>query len=154
MVASSNASGSYDHPSYLTRQIIKLVSTAGAAGIADNIAFVSDMRLRKASSIVRTAGTTTGAASNLQLIVIGTYLTGYGTTTPFTLTTNVGTNTITTFTLGTSVANTVTTSTDMNLTLLAGAILAVKNGTDATSVAAAAVEAYVNPGSTWTGPNN
>lgn len=154
MVASSPASGSYDHPSFLTRQIIGLVSTAGANTTSGGRAFISDMRLRKVSAIVRTAGTTTGAGNSLNLMVIGTYLTGYGTNTPFTLTTNTGTNTITTFVLGTNLANAVATSTDMNLTLLAGAVLAIKNGADATGVFGAEVEAYINPGSTWTGPNN
>lgn len=154
MVASSPASGNYDHPSYLTRQTIDLVSTAGANSTSGGRAFLSDMRLRKVAVNVRTAGTTTGAGNSMNLMVIGTYLTGYGTTTPFTLTTNTGTNTITTLVLGTNLANTVSTSTDMNLTLLAGAVLAIKNGADATGVAAVTVEAYVNPGSTWTGPNN
>lgn len=154
MVASSPASGMYDHPSYLSRQTIGLASTAGAATTASQRAFISDMRLRKVAATVRVAGTTTGAGNSLNLMVIGTYLTGYGTNTPFTLTTNTGTNTIATFVLGTNVANTVTTSTDMNLTLLAGSILAIKSGADATGVFSAEVEAYLNPLATWTGPNN
>jgi hypothetical protein len=149
------ASGSYDHPSYLTRQSISMAQSAGAASTLSNYtSFISDMRVRKASNTVRVAGTTTGAASGAQLIAIGTYISGFGTAGGTVLTTNVGTNTLATFTLGTSLAGAVTTSTDMNVRIVAGCVLAIKNATDATVSSDTRLEVYIDPEGQWTGPNN
>lgn len=148
------AQGSYDHPSYLTRQSISIASSAGAAALTGQKSFISDMRLRKAVCTVRVAGTSSGAGNSANLMVIGTYITGFGTGAGTTLTTNTGTNTIVTFALGSSTQASVSTSTDMNLRLVAGAVLYIKNGTDATGTADLEIETYLDPEATWTGPNN
>lgn len=149
------AQGNYDHPSYLTRQALHLgASTAGASGTSGGWSFISDMRVRKMSVTVRTAGTSSGAGNSCSLVYIGTMVTGFGTGAGFTLTTSTGTNTVGTVALGSSAAYVVTTSTDMNTRLVAGGTLVYKNGTDATGVYAAMVESYLDPEATWTGPNN
>lgn len=148
------AQGSYDHPSYLTRQGISIASSAGASGTGGYTSFISDMRLRKISCTVRVAGTSSGAGNVASLLCIGTYISGFGTGAGTALTTNTGTNTLYTFTLGSSTASLVTTSTDMNVRLVAGSVLAIKNGTDATGVADLRVETYLDPEASWTGPNN
>ena len=148
------ASGAYDHPSYLTRQVIGLgVSTAGANGTSGGRAFISNMRFRKFSAVVRTAGTSSGAGNSANVLCVGTCITGYNGTA---LTTNTGTTTIGTVALGSSLAYTVTTSTDMNVMVQAGSVLVMKNGTDATGVYDVTLEAYIDPGpnTSWTGPNN
>ena len=149
------AQGGIDHPSYLTRQVISLgVSTAGNGGTSGGFSFISDMRIRKASVTVRTAGTSSGAGNQMQLLCIGTYLSGFATGLIGTaLTTNTGTTTIGTVALGSTAALTVTTSSDFNVKVLAGSILCYKNGTDTTGVYAANLEAYLDPTAQWTGPN-
>jgi hypothetical protein len=146
-------SGPYDDPSYLTRQAISLTNAAGANGTSGYKSFISDMRFRKASVTVRTAGTSSGAGNQAILLAIGTYLTGYSTGAIGTgLTTTTGTNTVGVIsTLGSSAAGAVTTSTDFNFTLLAGGVIALKNGTDATGVYDVTLEGYLNPLASWTG---
>ncbi len=154
MVASSPASGPYDHASYLSRQSISLgVNTAGASGTSGGRSFISDMRVRKMAVTVRTAGTSATSGNSCNLMYLGTIITGFpliGTA----LTTTTGTNTVGTVALSSNAAFTVTTSTDMNTQLVAGGVLFLKNGTDATGVFECTVEGYVNPLSNWTGPNN
>lgn len=153
MVASSPASGMYDHPSYLTRQSIGLgINTAGAAGTSGGRTFISDMRVRKMSVAVRTAGTSTAHAINLMMI--GTMVTGFAGATGFTLTTATGTQTVGTVTIGTGAAFTTTTSTDMNTRIMAGSVLFLKNGADVVGVDDITLEAYIDPEGSWTGPNN
>lgn len=148
------AQGNYDHPSYLARQQISLgTTTAGNAGTSQGRAFISDMRMRKAIATVRTAGTSSGGGNAVNIICIGTYVTGYSSGLIGTaLTTSSGTNTVGTIALGSSAAYTTTTSTDMDVKILAGSVLALKNGTDATGVADIVAEMYIDPGATWTGP--
>jgi len=148
------AQGNYDHPSYLTRQAISLgVTTAGNAGTSQGKAFISDMRIRKAIATVRTAGTSSGGGNAVNIVCIGTYVTGYASGLIGTaLTTSSGTNTIGTIALGSSAAYTTTTSTDMDAKIQAGAVLVLKNGTDATGVCDVTAEMYLDPGATWTGP--
>jgi hypothetical protein len=149
------AQGGVDHPSYLTRQAIGVgVSTAGANGTSGGRTFISDMRVRKAAVAVRVAGTSAGAGNAANLIYIGTVVTGFNTGAGFTLTTATGTNTVGTIALGSSLANAVTTSTDMNTRLVAGGLLQLKNGTDATGTYDVTIEAYIDPAGQWTGPNN
>jgi hypothetical protein len=112
------------------------------------------MRLRKAACTVRAAGTSSGAGNSANLVVIGTYISGFGTGAGTTLTTSSGTNTICTFALGSSTVGATSVSTDMNVRLMAGAVLAIKNGTDASGTADLEVESYLDPEATWTGPNN
>lgn len=148
------AQGNYDHPSYLTRQAIGLgVTTAGASGTSAGRSFISDMRLRKASACVRVAGTSAAGGNAVSILCVGTYLSGYATGLIGTaLTTNTGTNTLATIALGSSTAYSVTTSTDMDVNIKAGAVLLLKNGTDATGTADITLEAYLDPSATWTGP--
>lgn len=146
--------GSYDHPSYLTRQAVDMdTSTAGNAGTSGALSFVSDMRVRKASVTVRVAGTSSGAGHQAQLLYIGTSYQGYGTLGGTnTLSTNTTTATLGTLTLGSSTANTVLTFADLDARLVAGGVLAQKNGTDATGTYKIMLEAYLDPAATWTGP--
>jgi hypothetical protein len=128
-------------------------STAGNAGTSGGISFISDMRLRKAAVTVRTAGTSSGAGAQANLIYIGTSYTGYSTLGGTnTLTTNTTTATLGSVSLGSSTANTVLTFADMDARLVAGGVLAQKNGTDTTSVYKIMLELYLDPGATWTGP--
>src|ERR1700744_2268763 len=96
------AQGNYDYPSYLTRQCTDLdVSTAGSAGVSSAASFISNMRIRKATDVVRVAGTATG---NLRrLIYVGTSITGYNSGYSGTaLTTTTTTATLGTITMGTA----------------------------------------------------
>jgi len=151
------AQGSYDHPSYLTRQQIGLgINTAGANGTSSGRAFNSDMRIRNTTVCVRTAGTSAAGGNAFNLMCLGTYVTGFGTGGGFgtNLTTHTGTNTINSLALGSQTAFSVSTTGDLNFRLMAGSVLFVKNGTDATGVYDVTLEAYLDPEATWTGPNN
>lgn len=142
--------GNYDHPSYLTRQVIDLdVSLAGNAGTSGAQSFISDMRVRKAAVLVRVAGTSSGAGNSASLIYIGTSIQGYGGTATTTTTT---TATLGTVALGSSTANSVVNFADMDARLFAGGVLAQKNGTDATGTYKISIESYLDPAATWTGP--
>jgi hypothetical protein len=146
--------GNYDHPSYLTRQYIDLdTATAGNAGTSGSVSFVSDVRVRAASVVVRVAGTSSGSGAQCNLIYIGTSYQGYSTLGGTnTLSTSTTTATLGSVALGSSTANTVVTFADMDARLVAGGVLAQKNGTDATSTYKVVVEYYLDPGATWTGP--
>lgn len=146
--------GNYDHPSYLTRQVIGMgATTAGANGTSGTMSMISDMRIRKAAVTVRVAGTSSGAGNQVMLLCIGTSYQGYGTLGGTnTLSTNTTTATLGTCALGSSTANTVATFADMDARIVAGSILALKNGTDATGTAEVRMEAYLDPAATWTGP--
>jgi hypothetical protein len=142
--------GNYDHPSYLTRQAIDMdPSTAGASGTSGGMSFISDMRIRKASVTVRVAGTSSGAGNLASLIYIGTSVSGF---TGTALTTTTTTATLGSIALGSSAANTVVTIADMDARLVAGGVLAQKNGTDATGTYKVTCEMYLDPAATWTGP--
>lgn len=148
------AQGNYDHPSYLTRQQIGLgVSTAGANGSSGGKFFVSDMRFRKLACTVKVAGTSSGAGNSANIMVVGTYMTGFSTGLIGTaLTTTTGTNTVATFALGSATALSTFTSTDLDIRLVAGSLMFYKNGTDNTGTFDVTAEAYLDPGATWTGP--
>lgn len=102
---------------------------------------------------MRTAGTSSGAGAEAFLLAIGTYVTGFSTGGIGTaLTTTTGTNTIGTIAvLGSSAAGIAGTSTDFNFRLMAGGVLAIKAGTDASSVVDVSLESYLDPEATWTG---
>lgn len=143
------AQGNYDHPSYLTRVLFGLgLTTAGANGTSGGRSLVSDMRFRKMSALIKTAGTTAG--NNAILFCIGQIVTGYNLSPPALTTSTSGTNTIGSMILTTSTANAVLTSTDMNTRVLAGAAVFLKNGTDATGVCVVDLEASIDPSGTWT----
>jgi len=129
------AQGNYDHPTYLTRQILQFQGlAAGAAGTSGHQALPLNMRLRAAQVTIRTAGT---VGTNVQAILFaGTLALGTG---------SFGTGGQT---IGQQVA-----IADMNATVTSGTVLSVKNGADATAITAVAVEAYVDPAATWTGAN-
>lgn len=131
------------------------MGSPGANGLAGYKAFISDMRIRKVVAVVRVAGTSSGAGNSANLMVIGTYISGFGTGAGTALTTTTGTNTLTTFALGSSTAGAYFgTSTDLNVRIVAGSVLCVKNGTDASGQASLSCESYLDPEATWTGPNN
>lgn len=142
------ATGAYDHPTYLTRQMFSMgTTTAGANGTSGRAAWPSDMRVRKITAVLATAGTAT--THTVSLLSIGTIVTGYNLS-PVALTTSTATNTVGTLTLSTGTANAVLTSTDMNTLILAGTALFLKNGADATGVAAVVAEMNIDPGSSFT----
>lgn len=122
-------------------------STAGANGTSGGQAFVSDMRVRKMTCLVNTAGTTAG--NNCILFGIGTVVSGYNLT-PQVLTTNTGTFTLGSVVLTTNTVNAVVTSTDMNARVLAGTPLFLKNGTDISGVFTCNLETHLDPLATWT----
>ena len=130
------AQGNYDHPSYTARQMDNLgVTTAGANGTSVMAAYPMDMRIRRISALVVTAGTTAGA-----------FL--YPMAFNGTVTTTMGTVTLTTNT-----ANSVIQLADVNTLLPTGALLGFKNGTDATGKAIVTVELHGDPlTGTWSPP--
>jgi hypothetical protein len=148
------ASSDYTHPSYLTRQSIGLgASTAGANGTSGGRAFLSDIRIRNIIAVVRTAGTSATSGNSANIMCVGTITTGFNLV-PQVLTTSTGTNTVGTIALGSALAFTTGTSGDRNTVVQAGSVLFIKNGTDATGVADVTMEAYINPGASWTGNYN
>lgn len=141
--------GPYDHPSYLTRQSITLgATTAGANGTSQTHTFPNQMRVRNVAAIVRTAGTSATTGNQVIVGVVGTctQIGTNGTNTIGTATTTLGT-----IALGTSTALSTGTSGDLNTVLNAGAVLYLKNGTDATGVADVVGELHVDPSAVWVG---
>lgn len=138
--------GGVDHPSYLVRQQLWLgKTTAGANGTSQLAALSNQTRLRNASAVVNTAGT---SATTGNQIIIGCV----GTCTTFTAgvgTQGTGTTTLGTIVLGTSTANSVATSGDLNAVINAGSVVYCKNGTDATGVASVSLEHHVDVLGSW-----
>lgn len=130
--------GNYDHPSYLTRQQLSGPSTlAAASGTSVHRVFNSAMRIRQAVCAVAVAGT---IGTNVAAILYGN-----GTAIPNgTMAYGTAGNTI----------GALSTSGDMNYTLAAGNVLAIKNGADATATCNVTIEAYVDPAGSWTGVGN
>jgi hypothetical protein len=123
------AQGNYDHPSYLTRQMVQLGrTTAGATGTSAYFGAVSNFVVRKVALTVQIAGT----AATTSTVLSGT--------------TSIGTIAIT----SAAVAGTVFTSADLNTLVTAGNALSIKNGADATHVVQAVAEAYLDVQATWT----
>lgn len=148
------ATGNYDHPSFLTRQDISLVTvTAAASGTSgQRVSGVSNMRFRNAVGQVVVAGTIgTNVLSVIQ--ATGTGILQYVSTGITTSTGLVALGTISYGTAGNTVAVTGT-SGDLNTMLPAGSVITVKNGADATGTTQVTLEAYLDPSATWTGPNN
>lgn len=143
------ASGSYDHPSYLTRQMLVMgLNTAGANGTSGGMTFPYNMRVRTMAALVKTAGTSATTGNQVILFAVGTVVTGFAGTA---LSTSTGTTTIGSLALNTSTAGVTATSTDMNTMIQAGTPIYLKNGTDATGVFNVNVETYIDPSATWTG---
>ena len=141
--------GPIDHPSYLTRQAIRLGSTvAGANGSSLITAFPNNMRIRNVSAVVLASGSSSVGGAAAQVLVTGTY-TQFGTTGVATAGTT--TATIGNCVLGTGAVNSVSTSGDCNTMLNAGSLLFIKNGTDATETAIVTIEAHLDPLATWVG---
>lgn len=132
------AQGNYDHPSYLTRQQLCIPpALAAASGTSCHRVFNSNMRLRQAVASVNVAGT---IGTNVAAILFGN-----GTAIP--------NGTLSYGTAGNTVGA-LSTSGDMNYTLTAGQVLAIKNGADATATVNVTIEAYIDPAATWTGAGN
>jgi hypothetical protein len=132
------AQGNYDHPSYVARQMDNLGPvTAGANGTSLVGGYPMDMRLRRMSATVVTAGTSAGAGNAIYPMI----LTG-------TVTTTLGT-----FTMGTLAANTVVALPDVNTLLPTGSLFFAKNGTDATGKSILVAEMHGDPlTGTWGTP--
>lgn len=130
--------GQYDHPSYLARQQLCIPpTTAAASGTSAHRVFNSAMRLRQAVGAVAVAGT---IGTNVAALIFGN-----GTVIP--------NGTIAYGTAGNTIGA-LSTSGDMNYTLAAGNVLAIKNGADATASVNVTIEAYLDPAATWTGSGN
>ena len=124
--------GSYDHPSYITRQQIALGrTTAGASGVSIQAAFPSAMRLRTVTASVVTAGTTASAASGFII--------------------KSGTTALGTISLSTNIAGVVASLADVNAIIPTGTVLSVTNGADATVVGYLTAEMYLDQAASWTG---
>lgn len=132
------AQGQYDHPSYITRQQLCLgATTATASGTSGHRIFNSAMRFRQAVGAVAVAGT---IGTNVAALIFCN-----GTVVPNgTIAYGTGGNTI----------GALATSGDMNVTLAAGNVLAIKNGADATATVNVTIEAYLDPAASWTGVQN
>lgn len=127
------AQGNYDHPSYLTRQLLAFLTAAGANGTSGSISLPWDVRIHQLSVVVATAGTSSGAGN--QVFVLN------GTST-------VGSPIV----LGSGTAGTTGTSGDLNTKITAGSLISLKNGTDATGVVRAVLEYNIAPDTgTWLG---
>lgn len=122
------AQGPYDHPSYVTRQMIPLGPQAAGAGTSAKRTFPSDMRIRKVVGVVAIAGTqTTWNATILN-----------------------GTNSVGSISFGgTAAIGALGTSADCNSTLTAGSVLQISTLLEATGVANFTAEAHVDPAGTW-----
>lgn len=141
--------GNYDHPSYLARQQVSIgKTTAGANGTSGQRSYTNNQRLRNVSAAVITAGTSATTGNQIIIGCVGT-CTQFGTTGVGTV--GTATTTLGTIVLGTSAANVIATSGDLNTCLNAGALLYLKNGTDATGVAEVTGEMHVDPLGTWVG---
>lgn len=122
------AQGGYDHPSYLTRQMIPLGTQAAGAGTSARRTFPSDMRVRRVVGVVVTAGTQT--AWNATILN--------------------GTSSIGTISFGgTAAVGALGTSGDCNSTLTAGSVLSISTLLEATGVATFTAEMHLDPAATW-----
>lgn len=131
--------GNYDHPSYITRQMLNLGNTtAGAGGTSARRQFPWPIRVRSIVAGVVTAGTVVGTGVGAAGACVSLLNNG----------TAIGTSTVV---LSTNAAGVFGTAGDMNFTLAAGNTLSVVNGTDATLVANVGVEWHIDPSATWLG---
>lgn len=131
------ATGQYDHPTFLTRQMNDCATVAGANGTSILAAYPMDVNVRRLTASVVTAGTSAGAGNAIYPMILS------GTTT----------TTLGTFTMGTLTANSVVQLPDVNTLLPAGSLLFFKNGTDATGKSALGIEIHGNPlTGTWGTP--
>lgn len=131
------AQGPYDHPSYITRQMLMLPrQVAGSAGTNATgwFSFPYAIRAHQLQAIVGTVGTVTTAGANL------VYVSGTTTTTAGSVI------------YGTSTVNSVASSTDMNATIPANALCYIQNaGTDTLAVANLLLHYNIDPAGTWVG---
>ena len=119
------ASGGYDHPAYLARQVVPLhVTVAGASGTSGTHAFPMAMRLRNVSAIVRVAGTSAGAGHKADVFV--------------------GTSSVGSIALNTLAAFVQSTSGDLNTLVPAGTKVYTVGGTDATGTCEVCAEMHVD----------
>jgi len=121
------AQGSYEHPAYLARVPINMGrNTAGANGTSAGMVMPWAVRLHGAAALVAAAGTSTGSGARVEILV--------------------GTNSVGMVALGTSSIGSFVNSglTDMNALVPEGTPIYLKNGTDATAVAAVTIDATID----------
>lgn len=122
------AQGAYDHPSYLTRQLLPLGVTIAGVGTTMRRVFPATMRIRNIAAVAQVAGT--GAS--------------------WPITVQAGTASIGALALGSAApVGATATSGDLNFVLPALTALNFNVGTEATGVAAITVEAHLDPSATW-----
>lgn len=121
----------YDHPSYLTRQLLHFAaSTAGANGTSAQVALPWDVNVHNLSAVVLTAGT---ATTNQAILLSGTATVG-------------------SVALSTNAAGYVGTSGDLATKITAGTLISIKNGADATGVCRCTIDYNLAPDTaTWLG---
>lgn len=129
------ASGSYEHPSFLTRQNLCLGRTIAGAGAAMNWSPQSAIVIHRFTASVVTAGT-----------VVGTGVGAAGACVSLRNGTAIVAGTVA---LSTNAAGVFGTTTDLNYTVPVGGTLSVVNGTDATLVAYCNIEYNLDPSATW-----
>lgn len=125
------AQGNYDHPAYVTRQVLNMgLNTAGAAGTSGSLVLPWDVNVHNLGYTVAVAGT----ATNHTVALLN------------------GTATMHTFAVGTGVALVTGTSGDKATKVTAGTKLALKTGPDATGTVNMTVEYNIAPDTgTWLG---
>ena len=146
------AQGNYDHPSYLTRQMMFFQDNANSTTV---VQFPWDVRVRTVNVVVRIAGTvTTGQAT---VIGLGTtvqfpnqgntwvYGTATGTKTSTATVTNTSTTTMGSVVVGTNSAGTGFSMGDLNFRLPAGQQMTIGPVGDATHSLHYQIEYYLDP---------
>lgn len=127
-------SGAYTHPSFLTRQHMVFLTTAGANGTSNSFIMPSDVNVHQMSAVVVTAGTSAGTGHGVFLLS--------------------GTTSVTSsmISLNTLTAGQTGTTGDLATKITAGTRISFKNGTDATGVARVTLEYNLAPDTaTWLG---
>lgn len=127
-------SGKYDHPSFLTRQVIPMLSAAGANGTSNSFTLPWDINVHQMRATVVTAGTSATTGHQVFLLSGTTSVTN----------SSIALNTMTAGQSGTTG--------DLATKITAGTIISLKNGTDATGVARVMLEYNLSPDTaTWLG---
>ena len=126
----------YDHAAYTVPLVHSVTTTAGNATVSGRFVAFTDVILKSATVAVVTAGTSATTGNGLTFKTI----TGQGTATT---------------SIGSVALNTLTAATSTNISLggvalAQGESLTITNGTDATGVAAVAIEYLVKPGASVT----
>lgn len=127
-------SGNYTHPTFLTRQLLVVLTTAGANGTSGALTLPWDINVHQMRATVVTAGTSATTGHQVQLLSGTSSVTG------------------STIALNTMTAGQNGTTGDLATKITAGTLISLKNGTDATGVARVAIEYNLAPDTaTWLG---